>query len=87
MRPQRPEICYSAGAGNAFRYLYVNGAAVVTNASFPTTGNCDTWNTIAIPNSPLHAGVNTVSVIFDPSKGSSNWLNLDEAALRYPLVP
>ena len=73
---------YAAGAGNASRYIYVNGTAVATNLSFPGTGNWTTWNTVVIA-VPLNAGDNTVSVIFNSSQGSANYLNLDEMTLQY----
>lgn len=74
---------YAAGAGSASRYIYVNGASIVANQAFASTGAWTTWATVQIPNVTLTAGANTISVIFDSSKGSTNYLNLDEATLRY----
>ncbi|MFD1544313.1 glycoside hydrolase family 76 protein [Nonomuraea guangzhouensis] len=74
---------YAAAAGNASRYIYVNSASATNNLSFPGTGNWATWNTVTLTNVQLQAGANTISVIFDSSKGSTNWLNLDELTLRY----
>ncbi|HEX2915383.1 MAG TPA: glycoside hydrolase family 76 protein [Chloroflexia bacterium] len=69
---------YAAGAGNASRLIYVNGSNVVTNQSFANTGSWSSWNTVTISNVSLNAGSNTVSVIFNSSNGSSNYLNLDQ---------
>jgi predicted alpha-1,6-mannanase (GH76 family) len=74
---------YAAGAGNASRYLFVNRSAVVANQSFPGTGSWSSWSTITVPGVELTAGCNTVSVIFDQGRGSTNYLNLDHATLRY----
>lgn len=74
---------YAAGAGDASRYLYVNGAAVVADQAFPGTASWDAWQTVTVPNVPLQAGENTIAVIFDEGNGSHNWLNLDHLTLRY----
>lgn len=74
---------YAAGAGDASRYLYVNGAGVIDDLEFTSTGSWGTWSTVVIPDVPLQQGTNTISVIFDGSKGSANYLNLDHATLRY----
>ena len=74
---------YSAAAGAASRRLYVNGANVVANLVLPGTGSWTTWNTVTIPGVNLTAGANTVSVIFDSTTGSTNYVNLDELTLRY----
>lgn len=73
---------YAAAGGNAFRYLYVNGKGVIENQLFPGTGNWTTWKVIAIPNVALTAGRNIISLIFNRSKGSRNWLNLDQLTIR-----
>lgn len=73
---------YSGGAGNATRYIYANGAGVVSNQGFPGTGSWSNYNTIVINNVPLNSVSNTVSVIFDSSKGSTNYLNLDELTVE-----
>ena len=69
---------YAAGAGNASRYIFVNGSGIVSNQSFANTGSWSTWNTVTISGVALNAGNNTVSVIFSSTQGSNNWLNLDE---------
>lgn len=74
---------YAAGTGDASRYIYVNGASVVANQPFTSTGAWTSWATVQIPNVTLNAGTNTISVIFDSTKGSANYLNLDEVTLRY----
>jgi hypothetical protein len=74
---------YAAGAGNASRYLYVNGAGVVNNLAFPGTGAWTSYATVTVSNVQLNAGNNTISLIFDSSRGSTNWLNYDELTLRY----
>jgi len=72
---------YAAAVGNASRYIYV-GKSIVSNQLFPETGSWSRWNTVTVPDVWLDAGRNTVFVIFDSSKGSSNWLNLDEITVR-----
>ncbi|MCL6442763.1 MAG: carbohydrate-binding protein [Alicyclobacillus sp.] len=74
---------YAAGAGDASRYLYVNGAGVVNHLAFPSTGNWSSWNTVTVNNVYLNAGSNTVSLIFNSSLGSTNYLNLDEMLVRF----
>ena len=69
---------YSASNGRAVRQLYVNGATVYDQLSFPNTGCWTSWNTVVSTNVPLHGGSNRVSLIFNADKGSSNFLNLDE---------
>lgn len=73
---------YSAAGGNAARFIFVNGKSIVDAQLFPGTANWTTWSTITIPNVPLKPGGNTVSVIFNGSKGSRNWLNLDQLIIR-----
>jgi len=74
---------YAAGAGNASRYLFVNGASVVSNLAFPSTGSWGQWQTVTVEDVSLNAGANTISLIFETANGSSNWLNLDHLTLRY----
>jgi len=76
---------YAAGAGAASRYIYFNGAQVVANQAFPGTGSWTAWQTVVIPAVQLASGANTLSVIFDSAKGSTNYLNLDHATLRYTI--
>lgn len=71
---------YAAAAGTATRYLHPN---LADNLAFPSTGSWSTWNTVTLPNVNLAAGSNTISLIYNSSKGSTNWLNLDELTIRY----
>ncbi len=69
---------FATGAGAASRYLYVNGSGVVNNLAFPGTGSWSSYSTVTVNNVSLNAGTNTISVIYNSSLGSSNYLNLDE---------
>jgi hypothetical protein len=73
---------YAAAGGTASRYIYVNGKSVVEHQLFPGTQNWTNWSILTVPNVPLNAGKNTISVIFNRSKGSQNWLNLDQLTIR-----
>jgi len=67
---------YAAGAGSASRVIAINGTNVITNRSFAGTGSWSTYNNINVSyNFP--AGINTISVKFSSSLGSTNYLNLD----------
>jgi predicted alpha-1,6-mannanase (GH76 family) len=74
---------YAAGAGDATRYLYANGQGVVDAVAFPSTGSWDSYATVTV-DVTLPAGANTVSLIYDSSKNSSNYLNLDSLTLSAP---
>ncbi len=67
---------YSAGAGDATRLIFINGAQAFPNQTFASTGSWDTYADMTVQ-VPLQSGVNTVSVIYNSSLGSSNYLNLD----------
>jgi alpha-galactosidase len=73
---------YAGGAGTAGRYLYVNGVGVVNNVMFNGTGSWSSYSTVTIPNVHLNSGSNTISLIFDAAKGSTNWLNLDHLKVQ-----
>ena len=73
---------YAAAGGNASRYIYVNGKGVIDDLVFPGTGSWSRWNTVTIYGVGLYAGNNTISIIFNSSKGSRNWLNLDEITIH-----
>jgi hypothetical protein len=73
---------YAAAAGNASRYIYVNGNGVVNNLALPGTGSWSSWNTVTVSGVALNAGANTISVIYNSSLGSSNYVNLDEITLQ-----
>ena len=72
---------YAAGAGNASRYIYLNGQGVVNNLAFPSTGNWGSYSTITVNNISFNAGNNTLSIIYNSSLGSNNYLNLDEVTV------
>jgi predicted alpha-1,6-mannanase (GH76 family) len=71
---------YAAGAGDATRLVYINGANVVVNQKFASTGSWNTWGTVTV-DAQLPAGASTVSVIYNSSDGSSQYLNLDWLAV------
>lgn len=71
---------YAAGAGDATRLVYINGANVVVNQQFASTGSWNTWATVTVA-AQLPAGASTVSVIYNSSDGSSQYLNLDWLAV------
>ena len=73
---------YTAASGDASRYIYVNGRSIVNNQLFPRTNSWSSWNSVKVSGVWLNAGSNTVSVLFNSSKGSSNWLNLDEMSIQ-----
>lgn len=74
-------IRFATGAGAASRYLYVNGTGVVNNLAFPNTGSWTSYSTVTVYNVSLNAGNNTISLIYNSSLGSSNYLNLDEVTV------
>ncbi len=67
---------YAAGAGDASRLLYVNGANAVANQALASTGSWDVYATVTVTVA-LPAGASTVSLIYNSSLGSSNYVNLD----------
>jgi len=71
---------YAAGAGDATRLVYVNGENAVANQSIPSTGSWDTYATVTATVS-LTAGANTVSLIYNSSLGSTNYVNLDRLSV------
>jgi predicted alpha-1,6-mannanase (GH76 family) len=71
---------YGAGAGNASRLIYIDGATAVANQAFAGTGAWDAWDTVTLPIT-LAAGDHTISVIYNSSQGSTNYINLDWLAL------
>ena len=83
--PRRLTFRYAAGAGNATRLIYLDGANAFPNQSFPDTVAWSNYNTITVSyNFP--AGLNTISVIYNSSLGSSNWLNLDNLTVTDPAL-
>ncbi|WP_274365731.1 glycoside hydrolase family 76 protein [Paenibacillus thermotolerans] len=74
---------YSAAAGDASRYLYANGNGIVDNFVFSGTGSSwSNWSSVSVHNVMLNEGSNVVSLIFNSSKGSKNWLNYDYLAVE-----
>ncbi|CAN7297548.1 carbohydrate-binding protein [Paenibacillus sp. LjRoot153] len=67
---------YAAAAGNASRYVNVNGVDVATNLTFNGTSNWSTWSTVSLTVS-LAAGSNTIRLGQASSKGNTNYLNVD----------
>ena len=67
---------YAAGAGDAYRQIYINGQTVVPAKLFLGTGSWSSYNTVTVSHN-FPAGPSAVSVIFAGSLGSANWLNLD----------
>jgi predicted alpha-1,6-mannanase (GH76 family) len=68
---------YAGGAGNASRYVFANGGGVMDNQTFPGTGGWGSYSTVTVSGVSLKAGSNTVSLIYNSSKGSTNYLNFD----------
>ncbi len=73
---------YATGAGNASREIFVNGIPVSTNLTFPNTGAWTNWSFVPI-NANLQEGLNSITVIYDASSGSTNFLNLDNVQILY----
>jgi hypothetical protein len=67
---------YAAGAGDAARLVYANDTYAINKQTFASTGSWDTWSeqTVSVY---LPAGASTVSLIFNSSLGSANYMNLD----------
>jgi predicted alpha-1,6-mannanase (GH76 family) len=73
---------YAAAAGDAFRFIFVNGENVIKKQVFPATEHWNDWKVVEVPNIPLKAGSNMISILFDSAKGSENWLNLGDIAIE-----
>jgi hypothetical protein len=74
---------YSAGAsGTTTRKIQVDGVVLVAKQVFPSTGNWSTWSTVGIEQT-FSAGVHTLTVLFDSTSGSADYLNLDNLQLSY----
>jgi predicted alpha-1,6-mannanase (GH76 family) len=70
-----------ASEKDASRNVYINGKSVVENHHFSSTGNWSLWRQTQLSNVKLNSGRNTVSIIFNRSKGSQHNLKLDELAV------
>ncbi|MDQ2774863.1 MAG: hypothetical protein M3Y57_08065 [Acidobacteriota bacterium] len=73
---------YATGAGDASREIFVNGVPVNGNLSFPNTGAWTSWSTISL-DANLQRGLDSVTVFYDSSSGSTNFLNLDNLQVLY----
>ncbi len=71
---------YAAGAGNAVRALTVDGGSVASNMAFASTGGWDTYAT-QTGTVALTPGVNTITLTFDSTMGSSGYVNLDQLSV------
>ncbi|WP_052088188.1 glycoside hydrolase family 76 protein [Paenibacillus wynnii] len=67
---------YAAAAGNASRYVKVNGVFIANNLVFNSTSSWGNYGTVTVT-IPLNAGSNTIQLGYDSSKGNSNYLNVD----------
>lgn len=74
-------IRYAAGAGDARRVLSANGTVRAADLLFTGTGAWGTYRTVSF-NVPLNSGSNTVTLAYDPAKGSTNYLNLDRIEVK-----
>lgn len=71
---------YAAGAGDATRVIQVNGTVIAAAQKFPGTGAWANYSSVSLACN-LPAGPSTVSVVFDASRSSANWLNLDSLVI------
>ena len=72
---------YAAGAGDAARQLYIDGATVVATLPFPSTGSWDRYGHSSA-NVSLTAGAHVISVIYSGTNHSAAYLNLDRLVVR-----
>lgn len=70
---------FAAGAGDAKRLIYINGKEVVDAQLFSSTGAWNVYETVNVRAQLLKD--NTISVIYNSSKGSTNFLNLDRMTM------
>lgn len=77
---RRLRFRYAAGAGDAYRLIYLNGRNVIDRQRFVSTGSWDDYRTVEIE-VPLVAGDNAVSVIYNGGLQSAGHLNLDHLEL------
>src|SRR5699024_3706200 len=62
----------------AIRYLSIDDNYEWDQLHFDDTEEWDDWSTVSIKELYFKEGHHTVSLIFDASKGSDNWLNYDQ---------
>lgn len=68
---------YAVGNGDAVRKLCINNDIVVPALTFSGGNDWGSYYTVEVQNVLLVEGENTISLIFDSTSGSNNWLNLD----------
>ncbi len=73
---------YAAAAGNASREIFVNGVPVNANLAFPNTSAWTNWSFVSM-NANLQQGINSITVLYDTSAGSTNFINLDNVQILY----
>ena len=73
---------YAAAAGDASREIFVNGVPLVPNLMFPNTGAWTNWSFVSL-DANLQEGSNSVTVFYDTSSGSNNFVNLDNLQILY----
>lgn len=71
------KIRYAAGAGNASRYVTVNGNIIQSNLNFAASSGWGDWKEITLSVN-LQAGYNQIIIGYDAAKGNGNYLNLDK---------
>ena len=70
---------YTAGNGANNRKLTINAAN--QTITFPVTTSWSTWSTYSVPVT-LSAGINTITLAYDTSAGSSDYINLDNLVVQ-----
>jgi predicted alpha-1,6-mannanase (GH76 family) len=71
---------YAAGAGNASRLIFINGANAFPNQSFPNTGAWSTYSTVSVSYT-FPPGYSAISLIYNSSLGNNNFLNVDNLTI------
>lgn len=71
-----------AAVGDATRCIRTNQTVLEANHPFTASGDWTRWTTTSVYDVPLVAGDNAVAVVFDQSKASGGWLNLDELTVQ-----
>lgn len=74
---------YSVGNGEAVRKLLVNGSPVQNELRFRGEENWNDYYTTEIKNIWLDQGTNIISLVYDSTLNSTNWLNLDCIIISY----
>jgi len=71
---------YAAGAGDASRLIYINGANAFSNQSFPDTGAWSTYSSVSVSYT-FPPGPSSISLIYNSSLGNANFLNVDNLTI------